>query len=105
MTLTETASLRTAIEPYIPLGRSGLLPALHAAQNIYGWVSEEVATEIGKSLRVPLADVHGGIEFYSMFYNEPTAKRVIRVCTDVACPLKRRDRVLNHPCRHQGLKN
>ena len=96
MTLTESASLHTAIEPYIPLGRSGLLPALHAAQNIYGWVSEETATEIAKSLHVPLADVHGVIEFYAMFYNEPTAKRVFRVCTDVACALKNGDGILNH---------
>ena len=104
MTLTEISSLQTAIEPYIPLGRSGLLPALHAAQNIYGWVSEEVATEIAKSLRVPLADVHGVIEFYSLFYNKPTAKRVIRVCTDVACALKDADGILHHLCEHHGLK-
>jgi len=104
MTLTETASLQTAIETYIPLGRSGLLPALHAAQKLYGWVSEEVATEIAKSLRVPLADVHGVIEFYSLFYNKPTAKRVIRVCTDVACALKNGDGILHHLCEHHGLK-
>jgi len=104
MTLTETASLQTAIETYIPLGRSGLLPALHAAQKLYGWVSEEVATEIAKALRVPLADVHGVIEFYSLFYNKPTAKRVIRVCTDVACALKDGDGILHHLCEHHGLK-
>jgi NADH-quinone oxidoreductase subunit F len=104
MTLTETASLRTAIEPYIPLGRSGLLPALHAAQKLYGWVAEEVATEIAKSLHVPLADVHGVIEFYSLFYNEPTAKRVFRVCTDVACALKGGDGILHHLCEHHGLQ-
>ena len=104
MTLTETASLQTAIETYIPLGRSGLLPALHAAQKLYGWVSEEVATEIAKALRVPLADVYGVIEFYSLFYNKPTAKRVIRVCTDVACALKDADGILQHLCEHHGLQ-
>jgi NADH-quinone oxidoreductase subunit F len=80
------------------------LPALHAAQNIYGWVSEEVATEIAKALHVPLADVHGVIEFYTLFYNQPTAKRVIRVCTDVACALKDGDGILHHLCEHHGLK-
>ncbi len=98
------SSLKKAIEPFLPLGRSGLLPALHAAQNIYGWVSESVATEIAKSLRVPLADVHGVIEFYSLFYNEPTSKRVIRVCTDVACALKDADGILHHLCSHHGLE-
>ena len=98
------ASLQSVIEPYLPLGRSGLLPALHAAQNIYGWISEPVATEIAKSLRVPLADVHGVIEFYSMFYNEPVGKKFIRVCTDQACALKGADGLLNHLCAHHGVQ-
>ncbi len=104
MTDTELASLQSAIEPYLPLGRSGLMPALHAAQKIYGWISEPVATEIAKSLRVPLADVHGVIEFYSMFYNEPVGKKFIRVCTDQACALKDADGLLNHLCAHHGIK-
>ncbi len=104
MTTIETTSLHTAIQPYIPLGRSGLLPALHAAQKLYGWISEPVAAEIAKALRVPLADVHGVIEFYSLFYDEPTSKRVIRVCTDVACALKGGEGTLNHLCSHHGLE-
>ncbi|NTW11710.1 MAG: NADH-quinone oxidoreductase subunit E, partial [Anaerolineales bacterium] len=104
MTVTEISPLQIAIEPYIPLGRSGLLPALHAAQKIYGWVSEPVATEIAKTLHVPLADVHGVIEFYSLFYDKPTSKRVIRVCTDVACALKDAEGILNHLCSRHGLK-
>jgi len=96
--------LKTAIEPYIPLGRSGLLPALHAAQKIYGWASEPVATEIAKALDVPLADVHGVIEFYSLFYEKPTSRHVIRVCTDVACALKGGDGILHHLCTRHGLQ-
>ncbi len=96
--------LKQAIEPYIPLGRSGLLPALHAAQKVHGWVSEETATEISRALRVPLADIHGVIEFYSLFYNEPTSRRVIRVCTDVACALQGGDKILDHLCSHHGLQ-
>ncbi len=97
-------SLKPAIEKYIPQGRAGLLPALHEAQKIYGWLPESVASEIAKSLRVPLADVHGVIEFYSMFYNEPVGKRIIRVCTDQACALKGADDLLNHLCSHHGIE-
>ena len=100
----DLALLTPAIEPYIPLGRSGLLPALHAAQKIFSWISEPVAAEISKALRVPLADVHGVIEFYSLFYNEPIGKRVIRVCTDQACALRGADGVLHHLCSHHGLE-
>ena len=38
MSEIDLAQLKPAIESYIPLGRSGLLPALHAAQKIYGWL-------------------------------------------------------------------
>ncbi|MCC6299090.1 MAG: NAD(P)H-dependent oxidoreductase subunit E [Anaerolineales bacterium] len=96
--------LKPALESYLPLGASGLLPALHAAQQIYGWIPESVAAEIARSLRVPLADVHGVIEFYSLFYNEPTAKRVIRVCTDAACALKGGQDALHRMCSQRGLK-
>jgi NADH-quinone oxidoreductase subunit F len=100
----DLAPLLPAIEAYIPMGRSGLLPALHAAQKIYGWISEPVATQISRSLQVPLADVHGVIEFYSLFYNEPIGKKVIRVCTDQACALKGADGLLHHLCGHYDIQ-
>lgn len=64
-----------------------LLPTLHYAQTLYGWLPREVQEAVGQALRVPLADVHGVIEFYSMFYSEPTARQVIRLCEDTACSL------------------
>lgn len=68
-------------------GRTQLLPALHKAQELYGWLPREVQEAISIALHIPLADIHGVIEFYTMFYAEPTAKRVIRVCEDPACTL------------------
>jgi NADH-quinone oxidoreductase subunit F len=100
----DLAPLIPAIESYAPMGRSGLLPALHAAQKIYGWISEPVAAQISKSLHVPLADIHGVIEFYSLLYNEPVGKRIIRVCTDQACALKDADGLLDHLCHHYDIQ-
>jgi NADH-quinone oxidoreductase subunit F len=96
--------LQKKLLKYIPLGRSGLLPALHAAQNIYGWLPLEVAAEVARSLRVPLADVHGVIEFYSLFYNEQVGRKFIRVCTDQACALKGGDGLLNHLCKQYDVE-
>jgi NADH-quinone oxidoreductase subunit F len=104
MSEIDLTPLKPALEKYIPLGRSGLLPALHAAQKIYGWLSESVASEIAKNLKVPLADVHGVIEFYSMFYNKPIGKKIIRVCTDQACALKGGDGLLDHLSHHYDVK-
>ncbi len=90
----DLSPLQAALEPLTPLGRSGLLPALHEAQKIYGWLPQEAAAEVARALRVPLADVHGVIEFYSMFYNQPTSATTIRVCTDQACALRGADELL-----------
>ncbi|MCA9977295.1 MAG: NAD(P)H-dependent oxidoreductase subunit E, partial [Anaerolineales bacterium] len=81
----------TLLEPllaqYNGRSRDALLPFLHDAQALYGWLPRPVQEAISRTLRVPLADIHGVVEFYTMFYNEPTAKRVIRVCDDMACRL------------------
>jgi len=104
MSEIDLSPLPKILNPYISLGRSGLLPALQAAQKHYGWLPQEVAIEVAKSLTVPLADVHGVIEFYSMFYNEPVGKKMIRVCTDPACALKGADELLDHLCSRHGIE-
>ena len=104
MSEIDLSSLPKILNPYTSLGRSGLLPALHAAQKHYGWLSQPVAAEVAKTLNIPLADVHGVIEFYALFYNEPIGKRVIRVCTDAACALKGADDILHHLCAHHGIQ-
>ena len=96
---SDLTPLRSAIMPFVSQGRSGLLPALHAAQSLYGWISEPIAAEIAQQLSVPLADVHGVIEFYSMFYDHPIGRTIIRVCTDPACSLRGAEAVLETACR------
>jgi NADH-quinone oxidoreductase subunit F len=95
--------LRPILERHAPQGRAGLLPALHAAQSVYGYLPEPVAAAIGRALRVPLADVHGVIDFYAMFYREPVGRTVVRVCGDPACALAGGDAVEAAVCRHLKL--
>ncbi len=92
------------LEEVAPRGRTMLLPALHHAQNLYGWLPREVQAAIGMALRVPLADIHGVVEFYSMFYNEPTGRRVVRVCEDSACDLAGARQVMAEIEKQLGLK-
>lgn len=84
-------------------GRTMLLPALHFAQTLYGWLPREAQEAVSQALRVPLADVHGVIEFYSMFYNEPTARQVIRLCEDPACALAGCEQVMAEVEAQLGL--
>ncbi len=85
--MIDLSLLDLILEKYQGRQRDALLPLLHEAQAVYGWLPREVQAAVSQTLRVPLADVYGVIEFYTMFYDEPTAKRVIRVCEDVVCQL------------------
>lgn len=66
-------------------GASSLIPALLEAQKIYSCLPEPVIEAIGQHLRVPLAEIHGVIEFYSMLYSAPIGKTIVRVCTSPMC--------------------
>ncbi len=107
MALPETLDLtllRPILELYAPQGRAGLLPALHAAQAVYSFLPEPVAAAIGQALGVPLAEVHGVIDFYTLFYREPVGRTVARVCTDPACWTRGGEAILEAVCRKAGCR-
>ena len=76
-------------------GEAGaLMPVLHEAQNIYGYLPAEVQTVIADGLGVPLAEVYGVATFYSQFTLMPKGKHKISVCLGTACYVKGSDKVL-----------
>lgn len=104
MSELDLSPLREALLELAPQGRTALLPALHVVQNKYGYIPEAAAAEISQRLGVPLADIHGVIEFYAMFYSQPTARKIVRVCTDPACALAGSDALLASACRTLGVE-
>ena len=100
MTDSELDPLRSILAALAPQGRTVLLPALHAAQQLHGWIPETVATEVGRILGVPLADVHGVIDFYEMLSREPLGRTVARVCNAPICALAGSDELATALCRH-----
>jgi NADH:ubiquinone oxidoreductase subunit E len=98
------SAIKTYLDTVSHRGRTMLLPALHKAQELYGWIHREVQEEISRSLRVPLADIHGVIEFYTMFYNNTTAKKVVRVCEDPACHLAGAEEIIKEIEKTLGVQ-
>jgi NADH-quinone oxidoreductase subunit F len=94
MTEVDLSPLTQVLEEYTPQGQTALLPALHAAQAIYGYIPEAAAAQIAHELKVPLADVFGVIDFYTLLYSGPVGKTVVHVCNDPACALAGSDAVL-----------
>ena len=86
--------LQPVVKKYKNQGRSILLEALHDAQEIYGYLPEQVTAEIGKNLKIPQVEIFGVIEFYALFYSQPVGKTIIHVCNDPVCALAGSEGVL-----------
>jgi len=62
-----------------------LIPVLHKAQQIFGYLPDDVQKIIAEGLNLPLSDVYGVITFYSLFSLEPRGKHTIGICMGTAC--------------------
>jgi NADH-quinone oxidoreductase subunit F len=103
MSDSDLIRLKAILAELAPQGRAALLPALHAAQQLRGWIPEAVAAEVGRALHVPLAEVHGVIDFYAMFSREPLGRTIVRVCNAPVCALSGADVVAQALCRHLAI--
>ena len=98
MTEADLIRLRSVLTELAPQGRAALLPALHRAQQLHGWLPEAVAAEVGRVLGVPLADVYGVIDFYEMLSRQPIGRTVVRVCSAPVCALAGADQLADALC-------
>lgn len=65
-----------------------VIPVLHEAQEIYGYLPIEVQEMISEGLDVPLAEIYGIVTFYTQFSLNPKGKYHIGVCLGTACYVK-----------------
>ncbi|MGN1104270.1 MAG: NADH-quinone oxidoreductase subunit NuoE [Candidatus Coproplasma sp.] len=74
--------------------RGCLMPVLHEAQNIYGYLPAEVQSIIAEELNIPLSEVYGVATFYAQFSLQPKGKHQVSVCLGTACYVKGSDKIL-----------
>ncbi len=82
--------LRTAIEASMakyPDRRSAAIPALHLAQDRYGWCSPEAIDQVAAVMQLTPAYLTSVATFYDMFSTVPTPKHDVYVCTNISCSL------------------
>jgi NADH-quinone oxidoreductase subunit F len=70
-----------------PRERTWLLPALHAVQEAFGWLSDDALAAVSAHLRVPASEVYGVASGYPEFRLAPHGRHLVRVCTGVSCRL------------------
>ena len=86
-TAQQEAELMSVIAQYKDQA-GALIPVLHQAQEIYGYLPIEVQTMIADGLGVPLAEVYGVVTFYTQFSLNPKGEYKIAVCLGTACYVK-----------------
>ena len=86
-TAEQEAELMSVIAQYKDQD-GALIPVLHQAQEIYGYLPIEVQTMIADGLGVPLAEVYGVVTFYTQFSLNPKGEYKIAVCLGTACYVK-----------------
>jgi len=80
-----------------------LISVLHKAQEIFGYLPQEVQQYIAKKLGVPDSKVYGVVTFYSFFNTEPKGKYRVDICMGTACFVRGAGDVLEQFKRELGI--
>jgi NADH-quinone oxidoreductase subunit E len=85
------AELRASVEASMvkyPDKRSAAIPALHAAQSMYGWCSPEAIDQVAAVMELTPAYLTAVATFYDMLETEPRPIHDdVYVCTNISCSL------------------
>lgn len=88
----------------LPDKESSLIAVLHKAQEIFGYLPQDVQKFVAKKLNQPISEVNGVVTFYSYFTENPTGQHIINVCMGTACFVKGSGDILEEFERRLGIK-
>jgi NADH:ubiquinone oxidoreductase subunit E len=87
-----------------PDSQAALLPALHLAHELRGYLSPDTMDAVANRLELAPAYVRGVATFYTMYNLAPLGKYLIQVCTNISCNLCGGDEVLEAFLQHTGTE-
>ena len=73
---------------------SYLIAVLHKAQELYGYLPQDVMDQVADKMQIPTAHIWGVATFYHYFNLKPVGKHMVSVCMGTACYVKGADKVL-----------
>ena len=83
---------------------SYLIAVLHKAQELYGYLPEDVMDQVADRMQIPTAHIWGVATFYHYFNLKPVGKHIVSVCMGTACYVKGADKVLEALKKDLGVQ-
>lgn len=83
---------------------TSLIQVLHAAQQLFGYLSADVIRYVAGGLKLPLSHVYGVITFYHFFTMVPRGKHQILVCRGTACHVRGAEGLMDRLQQQLGIK-
>jgi NADH-quinone oxidoreductase subunit E len=84
--------------------RAALMPLLFLAQRDGGCLTKDHLQEIAALCEVSVTEVASLVGFYSLYYDQPSGKYRIQVCTDLPCALRGAEQFLEKLCENLGIR-
>src|SRR5437763_13799735 len=84
--ISEQANQRMReLAAHYPVARSAVMPALYIAQQEEGYITEAALEAVAEAIGMTVDDVESVATFYTMYYQQRTGKKVIKVCSSMSC--------------------
>lgn len=84
--------------------KASLMPVLHEAQKMFGYLPIQVQSIISEQLNMPLAEIYGVATFYSQFSLIPKGEYEIGVCLGTACYVKGAQVIIDKITKELGVE-
>ncbi len=92
------------LQSLYPDKRGALLPALHLAQEAFGYISLEVEEYAAALFGLTAAHVHEVVTFYTLFFQQPKGRHVVAVCHNLSCHLLGAKTMIDHLEQRLGVE-
>jgi NADH-quinone oxidoreductase subunit E len=87
-----------------PDPQGALLPALHLAQEAFGYISLEAEEYVAGLFNLSPAHVHEVVTFYTLYFRERPGRHVVSVCHNLSCHLAGAPAIIAHLKARLGVE-
>lgn len=84
--------------------RGTLIPVLQKVQESFGYLSQEIVSQIAKFLKVSESEIFGVASFYAQFRFTRPGEHSVKVCLGTACHVRGGVRILDTLQRELGIE-